>query len=81
MTAPAAGPDPSPGSYSPQLTQYAHDEQDAVEAEDPYVLPFLVGGLLSMVLLGTVVTRRRPSEDGGSEAMPSSIDVVARPAR
>ena len=74
---PSTVPDPSPGTYSPQLNQYAHDEQDAVESEDPYVLVFLVGGLLSIVLLGSAdARRRRVARSSGSVVSPSAEVAV-----
>jgi hypothetical protein len=65
---PSTVPDPSPGSHWPQLSQYAHDEQDATEAIDPYVLTLLVGGALSM---GLIVSVREPRRQPQIKAIPA----------
>lgn len=56
---PATVPDPSPGSFAPQLSPADHQQQDAVEAADPYVGVFLVGGALSLMLGAATRPRER----------------------
>ncbi|WP_426593326.1 hypothetical protein ACPPVS_16560 [Cellulomonas sp. McL0617] len=75
---PSTVPDPSPGSHWPQLNQYAHDEQDAVEAIEVYLASILAGGMLSLVLLGSVGAHRRRSEPDSTPELPSDEETEVR---
>ncbi|SOD72345.1 hypothetical protein SAMN05892883_1744 [Jatrophihabitans sp. GAS493] len=71
---PGSVPDPSPGSYWPQLDPAGHQEQDRVEASDPYVGLVLVGGVLTLVACGLLgaMTRRPVGGPDRPELEPAS---------